>query len=79
MILAKSIRTESISIRISISSQIHTDESLLTPETQISWVTRFPAKIIYGPENVDDGVDRLPRPCLMSGTRNKNMGKDKKC
>ena len=79
MTLAKHSKIVHISIKIRIESLKHTDESLLTPETHMSWVIRLPAMMIYGPENVGDEIDRLPKPCLMSGTKNVNIGKDRKC
>jgi hypothetical protein len=75
MTLAK--KTTQVSIRTWPVFVTLTEESLLTPDTHISWVIRFPARIM--PEYVNDCVERLLSPCLMSRIKNKNIGNDKKC
>lgn len=54
-----------------------TEERRLTPETHMNCVIRFPAKTRK--EDVADPFERLEKPCLMSGTRNKKMGRERKC
>lgn len=58
-----------------------TDESLLTPETQMSWDTRFAPKIRneVAVEEVEVPLERLEIPCFMSGMRNRKIGSERKC
>lgn len=56
-----------------------TEDRLFTPETHTSCVSRFPAKTMYGPGNVDDGTASVTNPRLISDAKKKKIGNDRKC
>ena len=57
-----------------------TDVKRFTPETQMSWVTRFPPRINQAVVVDDEGVkERLDKPCFTSLMRKRNTGNERKC